>query len=601
MVGGDGSSEGEAKIRRWGCNKNDFFPEESFRSWGNYGRALRDTRLRLQDRLLTRSSDDLELNQMCARSQNEMAKSLNWVDIIWFGVGGTMGAGVFVLTGQAAKDYAGPAVVISYLVSGLCALLSVLSYTEFAVELPVAGGSFAFLRVELGDFFAFLAAGNLLCEYIVAGASVARAWTSYFATLCNKKPDDFRIHASFLADGYNQLDPIAVVISITICICASLSTKGSSRFNSLATIAHIGVMLFIIIAGLTKADTSNYETFAPFGIHGVLKASAMLFFAFVGFDGVSTLAEEVKNPGRDIPIGLIGAMLVVITTYCLLAATLCLMQPYSQVDVDAPYTIAFEAVGLDWAKYIVAFGALKGMTTVLLSTIIGEARYFTHIARTHLAPPFLAVINEKTRTPVNATIVMTVTNSLVAFFTGLDVLANLLSISTLFIFSQVSIALLVRRYYVSGETSNYDRNKLVAFLTLIIASAIGLAIIWVHSKSFVAYVVMVAIWFMSTLGLKLSVKEARKPRLWGVPCIPWLPSASVAINIFIMGSIDGPSFIRFSVWTGLLLMYYFLIGLHATYDAARETKKDPDAAQVANVEAGISPSAAPTAEVTNRA
>ncbi|KAL1829525.1 hypothetical protein ACET3Z_007937 [Daucus carota] len=601
MVGENGSSQGEVKTRRYRCNKNDFFPEESFRSWGNYGRALLDTKKRLQDRLLTRSSDDLEINEMRARSQNEMTKSLNWVDIIWFGVGGTMGAGVFVLTGQAARDYAGPAVVISYLVSGLCALLSVLSYSEFAVELPVAGGSFAFLRVELGDFFAFLAAGNLLCEYIVAGASVARAWTSYFATLCNQKPDDFRLHAPLLADGYNQLDPIAVIISVAICICASLSTKGSSRFNSLATVIHIGVMAFIIIAGLTKADTSNYETFMPFGIHGVLRASAMLFFAYVGFDGVSTLAEEVKNPGRDIPIGLIGAMLVVITTYCLVAATLCLMQPYSQVDVDAPYTIAFEAAGLNWAKYLVAFGALKGMTTVLLSNIIGQARYFTHIARTHLAPPFLAVINEKTRTPMNATIIMTVANSLVALFTGLDILANLLSISTLFIFSQVSIALLVRRYYVSGETSICDRNKLIAFLTLILASAIGLAIFWVHGTSFVGYTAMAAIWFLSTLGLKLSVKEARKPRLWGVPFIPWLPSASVAINIFIMGSIDRQSFIRFSAWTGLLLVYYFFIGLHATYDAAREAKKDPNAAQAANVEAGISSSSAPTAEVTDRA
>ncbi|KAL1833970.1 hypothetical protein DCAR_0104104 [Daucus carota subsp. sativus] len=579
MSTGDGSDQGKVKSRRFGCNKDNFFPGESFQSWGNYGRALRDTKSRLRNRLLTRSSDELELHEMRGRSQNEMTKTLNWFDIIWFGVGSVLGAGVFVLTGQAARDHAGPAVIISYLISGLSALLSVLCYTEFSVELPVAGGSFAYLRVELGDFIAYVAAGNILFEYIVSGASVARSWTSYFATLCNHKPDDFRIHASVLADGFNQLDPIAVLLSISICVGASLSIKGSSRFNSLVTIVNISVMVFILIAGLTKADATNFQPFAPFGIDGVLRASAILFFAYVGFDGVSTLGEEIKNPGRDIPIGLIGSMIIIITTYCLLAAALCLMQPYTQVDVDAPFTIAFTAVKMNWAKYVVAIGALEGMTTVLLSNIIGQARYVTHIARTHMAPPFLAAINEKTKTPVNATVIMTIANCIVAFFTSLDILANLLSISTLFIFSLVSIALLVRRYYVSGETTNADRNKLIGFLTMIIVSSLGLALVWVFSKNKVGYIVCVALWIIATLGLKLTVKEAKKPKLWGVPWMPWLPSASVATNVFIMGSIDGSSFIRFSIWTAGLLVYYLFVGLHASYDAANETREKFDAAQ----------------------
>lgn len=580
MEVGDSSGHGTVKTTGYGCNKISFFPEESFKSWGNYGRALKNTKSRLTERLLTRSSDESELHEMRARSKSEMTKSLNWFDIIWFGVGSVLGAGVFVLTGQAARDYAGPAVIISYLISGLSALLSVLCYTEFSVELPVAGGSFAYLRVELGDFIAFLAAGNILFEYIVSGASVARSWTSYFATLCNHKPEDFRIHVPFLAHGFNELDPIAVILSIVIGVGACLSIKGSSKFNSFVTIVQSFVMIFILIAGLTKADTSNFQPLAPFGMDGVIRASAMLFFAYVGFDGVSTLGEEIKNPGRDIPIGLIGSMIIVITSYCLLGATLCLMQPYSQIDVDAPFTIAFEAVGMNWAKFLVAFGALKGMTAVVLSIIIAQSRYFTHIARTHMAPPFLAVINEKTKTPVNATVIMTIANCTVAFFTGLDILANLLSISTLFLFSLVSIALVVRRYYVSGETTSLDRNKLIGILTLIIVSSIGLALVWVHSKNFVGYIVLIALWFIATLGLKLTVKEAKKPKLWGVPWMPWLPSASIAINIFIMGSIDGPSFIRFLIWTAGLLVYYVFVGLHASYDAAVETREKFDAEKV---------------------
>ncbi|CAK9158191.1 unnamed protein product, partial [Ilex paraguariensis] len=592
MVGGsdNGDQANTIKKRCCGCNKADFFPEESFQNWGNYAKALRETKTRLKDRLLTRSFDQLELHEMRGRSQHEMKKTLNWFDLIWFGVGAIMGAGVFVLTGQAAREYSGPAVLISYLISGISALLSVLCYTEFSTELPVAGGSFAYLRVELGDFIAFIAAGNILFEYIVAGASVARSWTSYFATLCNHKPNDFRINVSFLAENYNHLDPIAVGISIAICVGASLSMKGSARFNSVATILHIGVVIFILVAGLTKANPANYANFAPYGIRGILKGSAMLFFAYVGFDGVATLGEEIKNPGRDIPIGLIGSMLIIITTYCLLSATLCLMQPYSGVDPDAPFTIAFQATGMNWAKFIVAFGALKGMTTVLLANIVGQARYFTHIARTHMAPPILAVISEKTGTPVNATVIMTVANSIVALFTSLDVLANLLSIATLFIFSLVAIALIVRRHYVSGETSETDRNKLIGFLVLIILSSIGTAIYWAASENgWFGYVITVTIWFSATLGLKLMVKEARKPKVWGVPLVPWLPSASIAINVFIMGSIDGPSFMRFAVWTVLLLIYYLFVGLHASYDAAKESESERkvDATEATNIEAGV--------------
>ncbi|XP_060193727.1 cationic amino acid transporter 1-like [Lycium barbarum] len=561
------------KKRGCGCSKNDFLPEESFTSWGSYAQALRETKTRLKDRVLSRSTDQLELHEVRDRSQHQMKKSLNWFDLFWFGIGAVMGAGVFVLTGEATKNLAGPAVLLSYIISGFSALLSVLCYTEFSVELPVAGGSFAYLRVELGDFVAFIAAGNILFEYVVSGASVARSWTSYFATLCNHKPDDFRINVSSLAEGYNHLDPIAIVVSMVICVGASFSMKGSSRFNSVMTILHVIVMVFVLVVGLTQANLANYSTFAPYGARGVLKAAAMLFFAYVGFDGVATLGEEVKNPGRDIPVGLIGSMVVTIIIYCLLATTLCLMQPFNQVDANAPFTIAFQAVGMNWAKYIVAFGALKGMTTVLLANIISQARYFTHIARTHMAPPFLAAINEKTGTPITATVVMTIANCIMAFFTSLDILANLVSIATLFVFSLVPLALLVRRYYVSGETSDKDRKKLILFLVLITLSSIGSGVFWAISENtWIGCIISVGVWFLATLGLNLTLKEARKPKTWGLPLMPWIPSASIAINVFIMSSIDGASFMRFSVWTVILLVYYLLVGLHATYDAARESE-----------------------------
>ncbi|XP_072957012.1 cationic amino acid transporter 1-like isoform X1 [Typha angustifolia] len=570
-VSGEDAASGGIKRRGCSCSKEEFFPEESFKNWANYGRALRATGTRLMDRVTARSLEHDELHEVRARSGHEMKRNLTWWDLIWFGIGAVIGAGIFVLTGQEAREVVGPAVVISYVVSGISAMLSVFCYTEFAVEIPVAGGSFAYLRVELGDFVAFVAAGNILLEYVIGGAAVARAWTSYFATLLNHHPNDFRIHATSLADDYNRLDPIAVAVISIICIVAVISTKGTSRFNYIASLIHVAVILFIVVAGLTKADVGNLKPFTPFGARGIFSASAVLFFAYVGFDAVSTMAEETKNPARDIPIGLVGSMLLTSLAYCVLAITLCMMQPYGSIDKDAPFSVAFKAVGMDWAQYVVAFGALKGMTTVLLVSAVGQARYLTHIARTHMVPPWLANVHPKTGTPINATVVMLVATAIIAFFTDLGILANLLSISTLFIFMLVAVALLVRRYYVSGETSEANRMKLVVCMVVILASSIATAVYWAVSETgWVAYVVTVPVWFIATVCLWLFVPQARKPRLWGVPMVPWLPSASIAINIFLLGSIDSKSFMRFGVWTGLLLVYYLFFGLHASYDTAME-------------------------------
>jgi APA family basic amino acid/polyamine antiporter len=314
----------------------------------------------------------------------------------------------------------------------------------------------------------------------------------------------------------------------------------------------------------------------------------VLFFAYVGFDAVSTMAEETKNPARDIPIGLVGSMAITTLAYCLLAVTLCLMVPYKMIDVDAPFSVAFESVGWGWAKYIVAAGALKGMTTVLLVSAVGQARYLTHIARTHMMPPWLAHVNAKTGTPVNATVVMLAATAIIAFFTKLDILSNLLSISTLFIFMLVAVSLLVRRYYVSGVTTPVNRVKLIVCIVAILVSSIATALIWGTSDqaSWIGYVITIPIWFFATLALKISVPQARDPKLWGVPLVPWLPSASILINMFLLGSIDVQSFKRFAVWTGILLIYYLLFGLHASYDTAKASGENKDEGGFKNVEDG---------------
>lgn len=242
---------------------------------------------------------------------------------------------------------------------------------------------------------------------------------------------------------------------------------------------------------------------------------------------------------------------------------------------------------MNWAKYVVAAGSLKGMTSVLLVGAVGQARYLTHIARTHMLPPWLAQVNERTGTPINATIVMLAATAIIAFFTELKILSDLLSLSTLFIFTLVALALVVRRYYVSGETAENDKIMLILCLQVILGASIATAIYWVESGGWSKrHLITLPIWFLGTAGLWILVPQARKPKLWGVPLVPWLPSASIAINIFLLGSIDKAPYIRFGIWTGVILIYYFLFGLHASYDTAKQSQKKEEEDRIELVEEG---------------
>lgn len=186
-------------------------------------------------------------------------------------------------------------------------MLSFFCYTEFAVEIPVAGGSFAYLRIELGDFAAFIAAGNILLEGIVGSAAVARGWTSYFTTLLNRPPNSLRIHTD-LKDGFNLLDPIAVVVLLIASALAMASTRVTSIFNWIGSAVNSAVILFVIIAGFSHGKASNLTPFLPFGAKGIFQAAAIVYFAYGGFDTIATMAEETRNPSRDIPLGLLGSM-----------------------------------------------------------------------------------------------------------------------------------------------------------------------------------------------------------------------------------------------------------------------------------------------------
>ncbi|KAK4347671.1 hypothetical protein RND71_034010 [Anisodus tanguticus] len=427
----------------WRWSKQDFFPEDSFQNWSAYRSALLQTFTRFKDRVISCSEDADEIGELRKQSENEMKRCL-----------------------------------------------------KFAVEIPVAGGPFAYIRVELGDFAAFITAGNIILGSIAGNAEVARAWTSYFTTLLNRHPNSLRIHTN-LTDGFNLLDPIAVAVLVITSIIAVSSTK-RTYFNWIASAINMVVILFVIIAGFAHANTSNLTPFMPHGAK-----------------------EETKNPSKDIPLGLLGSMSIITVIYCLMALSLSMMQKYTDIDPNAAYSVAFQSVGMKWAKYLVALGALKGMTTVLLAGAIGQARYATHIARVHMIPPWFAPVHPKTGTPINATLLIGLASACIVFFSSLDVLASLLSVKGLLLSTMVAVALLVRRYYVRGITPRTNLLKLTFFVLVITVSSVGTCAYWgLNPNGWLGYTVTVPLWFLATLAICVLLPQERTSKVWGVPLVP---------------------------------------------------------------------------------
>ncbi|XWS10232.1 hypothetical protein CRYUN_Cryun39dG0057700 [Craigia yunnanensis] len=487
----------------WTWSKKDFFPETSFQTMSSYKTALSQTCPRLTDRLLARSSSTNELVTLQKVSENPMQQCLTWWDLIWLSFGLVVGSGIFVITGQEAHDDA-----------------------EFAAEIPVAGGSFSYLRVELGDFIAFIAAGNILLEALVGSAGLGRSWSSYFASMIKSDSDFLRIKVNSLPEGFNLLDPLAVVVLLVANGVAMSGTKRTSWLNWVSSLVSGAMIVFVIIFGFIHAKTSNLKPFFPYGVEGVFRAAAVVYWSYTGFDLVANMAEETKKPSRDIPIALIGSMSG-ITVVCLMALALTMMVKYSEIDVNAAYSVAFEQIGMKWAKYLVTICALKGMTTSLLVGSLGQARYTMQIARAHMIPPIFALVHPKTGTPVNATLLVTVFSAIVAFFSSLDVLSSVLS--------------LISALWNSNE------------------------------RGWIVYTVAGLLWFLGTLRMAFLSKQ-RVPKVWRVPLVPWFPSLSIVMNLFLIGSLGFNAFLRFIICSAVMIVYYMLVGLHATYDVAHQNE-----------------------------
>jgi APA family basic amino acid/polyamine antiporter len=411
------------------------------------------------------------------KGDNRLRRVLGPVQLTSLGVGAIIGTGIFVLTGQAAHDKAGPALILSFVVSGLACVFAALCYAEFASMAPVAGSAYTYAYATMGELFAWIIGWDLVLEYTVVSATVAHGWSHYFQDFIGifgfriphaltRAPFDYAPSLGRIVETGTTLDLPAIVITLILTVILVKGIRESASFNATMVGIKLAVVLLVIGLGAFYVDPANWRPFAPFGFSGVsffgktvfgmtdagghplgmLAGAAIIFFAYIGFDSVSTHAEEARNPHRDVPIGIVTSLLLCTVLYIAVSAVLTGMVPYDRINIDAPVSDAFRQVGLPWAQFLVSLGALAGITSVLLVMMLSQPRVLLAIARDGMLPPgFFGAVHPRFRTPWKSTILTGLVVAVLAAFLPLRILAELTNIGTLLAFVMVCISVLVMR------------------------------------------------------------------------------------------------------------------------------------------------------------
>jgi APA family basic amino acid/polyamine antiporter len=405
-----------------------------------------------------------------------LKRSLGPVDLTLLGIGAIIGTGIFVLTGTAAANQAGPAIVISYMAAGLACAFAGLCYAEFAAMIPIAGSAYTYAYASLGEVFAWMIGWDLILEYSVASMTVSIGWSGYFQRILlgmgiNLPPSlsmgptwqgflGVAAKMGIPLPAWCSYDPAAahggiinlpaVIIVLIITTILVIGVKESARFNSAMVAIKLSAVIFFIAVGIFYVKPANWHPFAPYGWAGIMTAGAVVFFAYIGFDAVSTTAEEARNPQRDLPIGIIASLVICTVLYLAVALVLSGIVPVTTLKNDfrflnAPVAYALSVIHQDWAAGLVAAGAVAGITSVLLVMLMGQPRIFFSMSRDQLLPAAVSKVHPKFRTPYITTII---TGLVVAFFAGLvriDVVGEMTSIGTLFAFVVVCAAVIILR------------------------------------------------------------------------------------------------------------------------------------------------------------
>ncbi|MGD1042544.1 MAG: amino acid permease [Sedimentisphaerales bacterium] len=491
------------------------------------------------------------------KGDNRLRRVLGPWSLTSLGIGCIIGAGIFVITGYAAHFKAGPALLLSFVVAGMACVFSALCYAEFASMAPVAGSAYTYAYATLGELLAWIIGWDLILEYTVASASVAHGWSKYFQNFIGMfhikvplvfsgAPFDYNPSSGIFMHTGSWFDLPALVIVAVITIVLVIGIHESSRFNNVMVAIKVSVVILVIVVGAFYVKAANWHPFAPFGWAGLsifghtvwgqtgadgspvgmLAGAAMIFFAYIGFDSVSTHAEEARNPQRDVPIGIIVSLIICTVLYIGVTIVLTGMVPCDQIDTDAPIAAAFQRVGLHWGQFIISLGAVAGITSVMLVLMLSQPRVLLAMARDGLLPPsFFAAVHPRFRTPWKSTILTGIAVGSLASLIPLGILAELVNIGTLLAFVIVCTAVLVMRFI----------NP-----------------------------------------------QAHRP--FRCPFVPLIPLSGVLLCLVLMFSLPSANWLRLFIWMAVGIIIYFLYGRHhsvlARHRAAeRLTRKDSDTRQ----------------------
>lgn len=397
--------------------------------------------------------------------EHSMKRHLGWFQLVVIGIGAIIGAGIFVITGKAAAEYAGPAITLSFVLAATICIFAGLCYAELAALIPVAGGSYSYAYVALGELPAWIIGWSVTAQYILSASTVAAGWSGYLKSFLSDwglaipayfrgPPLNYEPGMGWSLSG-SLLDLPAMLLVGLIGVMIAIGIRAAAQFNNIMVVIKLCTIVLFIALGLPHIDTANWIPFIPanegqfgeFGWSGIVRAAGLVFFAYIGFDTVSTLAQDAKNPQRDLPRGILGSLLICTFAYIVVCGVLTGIVSYKMLGVPDPMSVALDAMGPSyfWLATAVKLAILAGLASVVLVQILGQTRVFLAISKDGLLPKNLSKIHPKTKSPVLATVLATTATMILSGLFTVDILAQVVSMVTLFIFAIVCLGVLVLR------------------------------------------------------------------------------------------------------------------------------------------------------------